>query len=96
MSTYAGSMRTGATSRAETIQVNNKVCGIPNKGERALLLCRTYATIAYVRDNAVCRTKYAVQEAATSLLFRTVFFFFVCLFLFLFFGKVFIPKLGNI
>ena len=32
--------------------------GIPNIGESALLLFRTYATIAYVRDNAVCRMPY--------------------------------------
>ena len=36
--------------------------------ESALLLCRTYATIAYVRDNAVCRMKYAVREYASSLI----------------------------
>ena len=43
--------------------------GIPNTGHSALLLCRTYiyATIAYVRDNAVCRIKYAVREYASSL-----------------------------
>ena len=41
--------------------------GIPNTGESALLLCRTYATIAYVRDNAVCCMKYAVREYASSL-----------------------------
>ena len=50
--------------------------GIRNTGESALLLCRTYATIAYVRDNAVCRMKYAVREYASSLLsfdMRTLF-----------------------
>ena len=45
--------------------------GIPNTGESALLLCRTCATIAYVRNNAVCRMKYAVREYASSLLSRS-------------------------
>ena len=45
-------------------------CWIPNKGKPAWLLCRTYATMPYIRHNAVCRMKYAVREHASSLLIR--------------------------
>ena len=40
---------------------------IPNTGDKpAWLLCRTYATMPYIRHNAVCRMKYAVREHASS------------------------------
>ena len=42
--------------------------GIPNTGEPALLLCRTYATIAYVRDNAVCRMPYEICRTGVRIL----------------------------
>ena len=34
----------------------------------ALLLCRTYATIAYVRDNAVCRMPYEICRTGVRIL----------------------------
>ena len=43
-------------------------CGIPNTGESALLLCRTYATIPYVRDNAVCRMRYEICRTGVRIL----------------------------
>ena len=42
--------------------------GIPNTGEPALLLCRTYAIIAYVRDNAVCRMPYEICRTGVRIL----------------------------
>ena len=66
--------------------------GIPNTWEPALLLCRTYATIAYVRDNAVCRMPYEICRTGVRILsicFQlwivlislTRYFFVSCLFL---------------
>ena len=46
--------------------------GIPNTGEPALLLCRTYATIAYVRDNAVCRMPYEICRTGVRILSNDV------------------------
>ena len=42
--------------------------GIPNTGESALLLCRTYAIVAYVRDNAVCRMPYEICRTGVRIL----------------------------
>ena len=62
MGMYAGSMRTGASSRAETIQINGQwgVAGVPNTEELALLLFRTYATIAYM-CTGLCRMPYEIR-----------------------------------
>ena len=68
-------MHTGGSSGAETIRVNVEVLEYQIQGnQRQLLLCRTYATIAYVRDNAVCRMKNAVREYASSLMCDTSLF----------------------
>ena len=64
MGKYAGSMRTRALH--DSCQWGS--AGIPNTGEPAWLLCRTYATMPYIRHNAVCRMKYGVREHASSLL----------------------------
>ena len=60
-----GSMRTGASSGAETIRVNGEVLEYQIQGNQ-----RCYCAV-HVRDNAVCRmkyAKYAVREYASSLI----------------------------
>ena len=62
-------MHTGGSSGAETIRVNVEVLEYHIQGnQRQLLLCRTYATIAYVRDNAVCRMPYEICRTGVRIL----------------------------
>ena len=67
MGWHAGSMRNGASSGAETIQVNREVLEYQIQGN-TLLLRRKYATIAYVRDNAVCRMPYEMCRTRVRIL----------------------------
>ena len=78
MGKYAGSMRTRAVSGAETIHVNGEVLEYLIQGNQHGYCavhtpqCRIYATMPYIRHNAVCRMKYAVREHASSLLSRYI------------------------
>ena len=75
MGKYAGSMRTRALSGAETIHVNGEVLEYLNTGEPAWLLCRTYATMPYIRHNAVCRMSYEICRTGARILSIVLFVF---------------------